>query len=49
MAAGTVLGLLQPRHRIVIGEGQYLDSGRRRAGHQLGGGQGAVGAVRMRV
>ena len=41
------LRLLEPRQGIVIGERQHLDAGCRRALHQFGGRQRAVGANRM--
>ena len=41
------LRLFDPRQGIVIGERQHLDAGCRRALHQFGGGQRAVGTNRM--
>jgi hypothetical protein len=35
----TMFRLFQPGHGIVIGERQYLDSGRRRARHEVSWGQ----------
>ena len=47
MSGGGALRLLEPCKRVVIGERQHLDSGCRRALHQFGGGQRAVGANGM--
>src|ERR1700722_6114817 len=49
MAPCTMLGFLEASHRIVIGERQYFDPGRRGARDQFGRSQRAVRAVRMGV
>ena len=48
-APRLAVGVTESGHGVVIGEGQHLYAGGGGALHQIGGGQGAVGVIRVCV